>query len=67
MKIEELRSKKIDELQTLLREQEENLNDLRFKISVNQLKTVNEVSDTCKMIARILTILKEKQLNNKEQ
>ncbi len=67
MKIEELRSKKIDELQTLLREQEENLNDLRFKISVNQLKTVNEVSDTRKMIARILTILKEKQLNNKEQ
>lgn len=67
MKIEELRSKKIDELQTLLREREENLNDLRFKVSVNQLKTVNEISDTRKMIAKILTILKEKQLNNKEQ
>lgn len=67
MKIEELRAKSIEELKEFLTEQREKLTELKFKISVNQLKTVNNVSDTRKLIARALTILQEKELNNNEQ
>lgn len=67
MKTEELRAKSIEELKEILATQKEKLSELSFKISVNQLKTVNEVSDTRKLIARISTILQEKELNNNEQ
>ena len=67
MKTEELRAKNIEELKEILATQKEKLSELSFKISVNQLKTVNEVSDTRKLIARISTILQEKELNNNEQ
>ena len=59
MKIEELRAKSIEELKEILATQKEKLSELSFKISVNQLKTVNEVSDTRRLIARISTILQE--------
>lgn len=67
MKIDELRAKSLEELKELLAAQKEKLSELNFKLSVNQLKTVNEVSDNRKFIARILTVLKEKELNNNEQ
>lgn len=67
MKTEELRAKSVEELKELLAETREKLSEINFKLSVNQLKTVNEVSDNRKLVARILTILKEKELSNNEQ
>ena len=60
MQIEELKKISEAELQKLLASTRENLRVLRFKIRVGQLKTVREVREARKTIARILTLLKKK-------
>ncbi len=64
MKLDELRNKTVEELNDLLKETREKLTDARFKVSVNQLKTVHELKNHRKLIARILTILPGKELLN---
>lgn len=59
MKIKELKIKSENELQALLRESREKLRDLRFKVAQRQLKNVRDVRKTKKLIAQILTLLKE--------
>jgi large subunit ribosomal protein L29 len=61
MTIKELRAKPINELQALLNEKRESLRAMRFKVAQRQLKKVHDVKNTRRDIARILTILKEKQ------
>jgi large subunit ribosomal protein L29 len=63
MKTSELRSKSEPELERLLLEFREKLRDLRFRVARRELKNVREVRKTRKMIAKILTILKEKKKN----
>ena len=67
MKLDELRNKTVEELTDLLKEIRVKLVNVRFKISVNQLKTVHEVKDYRKLVSRILTILKERELINNDK
>ncbi len=60
MKIKELKEKTEKELKTLVLHEREKLRKLFFQISAGQLKNVSQVKKTKKVIAKILTILKEK-------
>ena len=61
MKLNELRKKDKKELEATVRDLKKKLNDIRFKRSSNQLKNVNEIGNTKKEIARILTVIREKK------
>jgi large subunit ribosomal protein L29 len=60
MKAKELREKKIEELEKILKEKREKLKNLQLDLIQGKLKNVREIRETKKDIARILTILKEK-------
>lgn len=62
MKIKEIRKKSEGELQKLLKLQREIMRDLRFKIAAKQHKDVRDLRETKKIIAEILTVLKEKRI-----
>ncbi len=64
MKAQEFRQKKEEELIKLLSEKYEQLRDFRFQASVRKLKNSQSIKQTRKDIARILTILLEKSINN---
>ncbi len=57
MEYKDLKNKKESQLHNLLSENRNKLRDLRFKDTNKQLKTVNEISEVKKDIARILTLL----------
>jgi len=63
MKVKELKLKTKDELKQLLAEYGAKLRELNFKLANKQLKNIREVRSVKKTIARILTILKQKELN----
>ncbi|HHD92016.1 MAG TPA: 50S ribosomal protein L29 [Candidatus Portnoybacteria bacterium] len=60
MKAKELIIKEDPELKRILQETKARLVQLRFEWKTKKLKNVNQVKETKKDIARILTILKEK-------
>jgi large subunit ribosomal protein L29 len=60
MKAKELREKKIEELEKILKEKREKLKNLKLDLIQGKLKNVMEIRETKRDIARILTILKEK-------
>ena len=62
MDIKGLRKKSDAELQKILKQQREQVRDLRFKVSAKQHKDVRELRDARKSVAQTLTILKEKQI-----
>ena len=62
MDLKEIRKKSTGELQKQLRLYREQMRDLRFKIEAKQHKDVRELRETRKIIARILTVMKEKQI-----
>jgi len=57
MKIKELREKTENELQSLLKESREKLRQIKFDLKSRQSKNPQEINQTKKVIARILTIL----------
>ena len=59
---EELRQKSTDELKKMVVELKEKLLKLRFKNAFGQLDNPMEIRNTKKQIARILTILREREL-----
>ena len=61
MKIKELREKSNYELKKLLLDSRKKLSKLRFEIEAKKLKNNQELKNTRKTIAKILTILKEKE------
>ena len=65
MKFHELQSKGTDELKAMLREARENLRELRFKVSAKQHKNVRDMRVAKKLVAHILTVLKQRE--NEEQ
>lgn len=69
MKIQELREKSVNELQTLLNQERVKVGELRFKLASKQLKNVREIRQARKNIARILTLinLKQKISNQKNE
>jgi len=60
MEIKELRLKEITELNQLLKDNRKKLDDLRFKIKQGQLKNIREIRLVKKDIAKILTVIREK-------
>lgn len=57
----EIRQKNIAELQAYLSEVESKLQDLSLKAAQRQLKNVSEIRPIKREIARIMTILRERQ------
>ena len=62
MRIEEIREKSTEDLRTELDESYRELMYLRFRWATNQISSVHEVKAGRKNIARILTILREREL-----
>lgn len=61
MEIKELKDKNEAELKKLLASSREKLRDLRFGVSMGQLKDVREVRENRKVVAQVLTILKSRE------
>lgn len=62
MDIKEIKEMSASELEKAIKEQKEALFNLRFQHSINQLENPMKIVETKKTIARMLTVLREKQL-----
>ena len=60
MKLNEIREKSIDELNAELVAKKEELFNLRFQHAINQLDNPQKIVEVKKNIARVMTILSEK-------
>ena len=60
MKAEELRKMSKDDLNKQLNELKEELFRLRFQLQINQLDNPNKIPETKRNIARVLTVMNEK-------
>ena len=60
MKAEELRKLSSEDLDKKLNELKEELFRLRFQLQINQLDNPNKIPETKRNIARVLTVLNEK-------
>jgi large subunit ribosomal protein L29 len=60
MKAKELRAMTNEELNEKLKELKAELFNLRFQLAINQLDNPNKITETKRDIARVLTILQEK-------
>jgi len=58
MKAKELKQKTKEELEMMLKENREKIRFLRFDLASKKLKKTNELGETKREIAQILTILK---------
>jgi large subunit ribosomal protein L29 len=61
VKITEIRGLSAADLEKKYKELKEELFNLRFQHSINQLDNPHKISDTKKDIARVLTVLTEKK------
>lgn len=64
MKVTELRELTQEELQTKLTSCKEELFNLRFQHAINQLDNPKKIADVKKTIARIKTIIHERELED---
>ncbi len=60
MKASELRNKSGAELEAMLKNLKGELFNLRFQHAINQLDNPHKISDTKKEIARVMTVISEK-------
>ena len=60
LETKELKIKGSEELMKILREEREKLSLLRFKLVGSQMKEVHQIEDTKRNIARVLTLLNQK-------
>ena len=60
MKASELRTKTSEELEAMLKDLKSELFTLRFQHAINQLDNPHKIADVKKDIARVMTILQEK-------
>jgi len=62
MKLNEIREKNIEELNAELVSKKEELFNLRFQHAINQLDNPQKIVDTRKTIARLMTVIREKEI-----
>ena len=62
MKVEELRELPVDELMDALVEAKEERFNLRFQVATNQLDNTARLKQVKNEIARILTVLREREM-----
>ena len=67
MNIKDIREMTPTELMKKLGEQKDELFNLRFQHSINQLDNPMKIVETKKTIAKLLTVLREKELADKAQ
>jgi len=60
VKAKELREKTSEELNSMLKELKGDLFNLRFQLAINQLDNPHKIKEVKKEIARIMTILHQK-------
>ena len=60
MKATELREMSVEQLNAQLGELKEELFNLRFQLAVNQLDNPHKITDVKRDIARVMTVLREK-------
>lgn len=58
----EIRNLSDNEIETKIEESYEELFNLRFQVAVGQIKDTNRISSVKRDIARLKTVLKERQL-----
>lgn len=63
MKTSEIRDKSQEELKKLLKELKAKNLMLRFQLATNQLSNPREINNVKKLIARVMTIMKENELD----
>ncbi len=63
MTVQELRKKTDEQLKEVLSELRETVRDMRFQLVTRQLKDVKSLKKAKKNISRVLTIMKERELN----
>jgi large subunit ribosomal protein L29 len=62
MKVEDIRAKSNEELAQELTSLKEELFKLRFQHSTNQLENPSQISSVKKDIARVMTVIREREL-----
>ena len=65
MKATELKKLSVEELQKKLADLKEELFNLRFQLAINQLENPMRISAVKKDIARVSTVLRQLELENK--
>ena len=63
MRASQIREMTSEELQNKLTELKEELFNLRFQLAVNQLENSNRIGAVKKDIARVSTVLRQRELN----
>jgi large subunit ribosomal protein L29 len=61
MNIESVRSLSVEELDEALADAKDELFNLRFQIATNQLTNTAQIGDVRRSVARILTVIREKE------
>lgn len=61
MKVKELRQKTDKELNELLNQSRQKLGQFKFDLAAKKLKNIREINQSRKQVARILTILTQRQ------
>lgn len=64
MKPQELRELSLDELERRLKELKQDLFNLRFQVAANKLQNVSRIGEVKKEVARVLTIIRERSLED---
>ena len=64
MKISEIREMTSEQLDAKLKELKEELFNLRFQLAINQLENTNRICEVKKDIARVMTVLNDKNAKN---
>ena len=67
MKVNELRELSTPELQEKLAASKQELFNLRFQKAVNKLENPMRIKDVKKTVARILTVIKERELEGNDE
>ena len=60
MKANELRNKSGEELESMLESLKSELFNLRFQLAINQLENPHKITEVKHDIARVMTVLREK-------
>ncbi len=67
MKIYEIRELSTDDLKQRLKDETESLENLRFQRSLGQLENFKSIQNTRKLIARIHSVLNERELSTENK
>ena len=62
MKVTEIRNLSAEELEAKLKELKEELFNLRFQLEIKQLDNPHKITDVKHDIARVMTVLREKNV-----